>query len=118
MYDAYVGDYELQNIGTIKIVKEGGRLYGKLGNQPKVELFPRSETEFFLKIAQVDIVFNKDPDGGVTSLILKQAGIVTDRKEKNMTYYRVKVRCLQGFWQCIEAVLKDNLKEQRAAIGV
>jgi len=81
VYDAYVGDYELPNVGTMKILREDGRLYGKLGNQPKVELFPRSETEFFLKIVQAEIVFNKDPDGRVTSLTLKQAGMTLTGKK-------------------------------------
>jgi len=48
--------------------------------------------------------------------VLKQAGIVGDRKNGTMTFYRLKVSCLQGFWQCIESVLKENLKEQQAAI--
>jgi ArsR family transcriptional regulator len=48
--------------------------------------------------------------------VLRQAGIVEDRKEGVLTYYRVKVCCLQQFWNCIEAVLKDNLEAQRAAI--
>ncbi|MBN2131534.1 MAG: serine hydrolase [Sedimentisphaerales bacterium] len=81
VYDAYVGDYELENVGTMKIVKEGGRLFGKVGGQPQVELFPRSQTEFFLKIAQVEIIFNKDPDGSVTSLTLKQAGMTLTGKK-------------------------------------
>jgi hypothetical protein len=34
-----------------------------------------------------------------------------------MTYYRPKVTCLEGFWRCIEAVLKENLKSQSAAIS-
>ncbi len=50
--------------------------------------------------------------------ILKQAGLVEDRKEGVMIYYRVKVCCLQGFWKCIESVLRSNLKEHRAALGV
>lgn len=48
--------------------------------------------------------------------VLKQAGIVADRKAGTNTFYRVKVGCLQGFWRCIEAVLKENLKTQRAGI--
>ena len=48
--------------------------------------------------------------------VLKQAGIVSDRKEGTMTFYSLKVGCLQGFWECIESVLKENLKTQRAAI--
>ena len=48
--------------------------------------------------------------------VLKQAGIVDDRKEGTMTFYSLKVGCLQGFWECIESVLRENLKAQRAAI--
>jgi len=49
--------------------------------------------------------------------VLKQAGIVDDRKQGVMTYYRVKICCLEGFWECVESVLKQNLKEQTAAVG-
>ena len=48
--------------------------------------------------------------------VLKHAGLVADRKEGVMVYYRVKVCCLQGFWDCIEGVLAENLKAQRAAL--
>ncbi len=49
--------------------------------------------------------------------VLKQAGIVADRKEGTMTFYSLRIRCLQGFWECTEAVLRDNLKAQRAALS-
>ena len=49
--------------------------------------------------------------------VLKQAGIVADRKEGTKTFFRLKICCLQGLWECIESVLKDNLKAQRTAIG-
>lgn len=48
--------------------------------------------------------------------ILKQAGIVADRRERGMTFCHIKVCCLEGFWQCIESVLKENLKAQQTAI--
>lgn len=48
--------------------------------------------------------------------ILKNAGLIEDRKQGVMTYYRMKVCCLEGFWKCIESVLKHNLKEQEAAL--
>ncbi len=50
--------------------------------------------------------------------VLKYSGLVADRKEGVMIYYRLKIRCLQGFWGCIESVLKQNLKEQQAVIGM
>ena len=49
--------------------------------------------------------------------VLKQAGIVEDRKDGTMTFYSLKICCLQGFWECVEAVLRDNLRAQRAALG-
>ena len=48
--------------------------------------------------------------------VLKQAGLVEDRKQGVMVFYRVKVCCLQGFWDCIEGVLTENLKTQQAAL--
>lgn len=48
--------------------------------------------------------------------VLKQAGLVEDRKEGVMVYYRLKVCCLQGFWDCIETVLSENLKVQQAVL--
>lgn len=48
--------------------------------------------------------------------VLRHAGIVEDRKEGVQTFYRIRVQCLEGFWQCMESVLKENLKAQQAAI--
>ena len=49
--------------------------------------------------------------------ILKQAGIIDDRKDGPKTFYRLKICCLQGFWECIESVLRENLKTQQAALA-
>lgn len=49
--------------------------------------------------------------------VLKHAGLIADRKQGVMTFYRPRVTCLEGFWQCIESVLKENLKDQTAAVG-
>lgn len=48
--------------------------------------------------------------------VLKQAGIVDDRKDGVMTYYRVKIGCLRGFWSCVESVLKEHLRDQQVAL--
>lgn len=50
--------------------------------------------------------------------ILKNIGLVADRKEGSMCYYRMTCKCLPGFFTCIESVLKANLKTQQAAIRV
>ncbi len=48
--------------------------------------------------------------------ILKEAGLIAARREGSMTYYRVTCSCLDGFFRCIETVLRENLKAQRAVI--
>ncbi|HNO80306.1 MAG TPA: metalloregulator ArsR/SmtB family transcription factor [Phycisphaerae bacterium] len=48
--------------------------------------------------------------------VLKNAGIVADRRDGVMIFYRLKVGCLSGFWKCVEGVLRQNLKEQQAVM--
>ena len=49
--------------------------------------------------------------------ILKQAGLIADRKEGSKTFYGTRICCLQGFWDCVETVLRENLKVHQAACG-
>ena len=49
--------------------------------------------------------------------ILKQAGLVEDRKDGAMVHHRLRVACLEGFFQCIESVLTENLERQQSAIN-
>jgi len=49
--------------------------------------------------------------------LLRDVGLIASRKERSMSFYRVTCKCLDGFMRCIENVLKENLKSQRAAIG-
>lgn len=44
--------------------------------------------------------------------VLKQAGIVEDDKRGKQVYYTLKVPCILNVMGCVEAVLKNNAKEQ------
>jgi ArsR family transcriptional regulator, arsenate/arsenite/antimonite-responsive transcriptional repressor len=48
--------------------------------------------------------------------VLRSAGLVADRRDGAQTICRLKVCCLEGFWQCVESVLRDNLATQRASL--
>jgi ArsR family transcriptional regulator len=48
--------------------------------------------------------------------VLRNAGLVEQRKEGSQAFYRMKVPCLEGFWGCIETVLSKNLNEQKKAL--
>lgn len=44
---------------------------------------------------------------------LKQAGLVEDDKRGPMVYYRLRVKCLGKFFDCIESVIKANAQRQQ-----
>jgi serine-type D-Ala-D-Ala carboxypeptidase/endopeptidase len=72
--EAYVGQYELTPGFVITISRDGDRLYAEATGQSKIEIFPESETEFFLTIVDAQISFVKDEKGEVTHLVLHQMG--------------------------------------------
>ena len=44
--------------------------------------------------------------------MLKEAGLVDVEKQGAMSVFSLKCQCLDGFFGCIESVLKENLREQ------
>ena len=56
------------------ITREGNRLFAQLTGQPKFEVFPKSETEFFWKVVNAQVTFVKDKSGKVTKAIHEQSG--------------------------------------------
>jgi len=69
-----VGEYQLAPTFTITITSEEGKLMAQATGQAKFELFPTSETDFYLKVVPASVTFVKDAQGKVTELILTQNG--------------------------------------------
>ena len=75
IYDAYVGNYQLRPGFVIAVTREGDKLMTQATNQPKFEVFPESETKFFLRVVDAQLTFVKDAaTGKVTHIILHQGG--------------------------------------------
>ncbi len=74
IYDVYVGEYKLAEGVIVNITKEDDKLYSQITGQDKLEIFPSSETEFFYKVVDAKITFEKDDKGKVTSLTFSQMG--------------------------------------------
>ena len=72
--EQYVGRYELAPTFSITVTKEGGKLFLQATGQPKFEVFPSAQNEFFLKVVEASITFNADSDGKIESLTLHQGG--------------------------------------------
>jgi hypothetical protein len=76
IYDAYVGQYEIEAGAVITVIKENNSLFARVSEQQKFELFPESETKYFIKEAHVRVTFIKDEQGKVIQLLIH-----TDRGE-------------------------------------
>ena len=62
-FDAFVGRYQLAPGFVLEFSREEGRFYIQATNQPKIEVFPESETQFFAKAVDAKISFVGDADG-------------------------------------------------------
>jgi CubicO group peptidase (beta-lactamase class C family) len=74
IYDRYAGKYELAPTFRIAITHEGDQIFAQATGQPKLEIFPSSETEFFLKEVDAQLTFEVGSDGKATGLVLHQNG--------------------------------------------
>lgn len=74
IYDAYAGQYELAPGFILTITREDGRLFSQATGQGKFQIFPESETDYFLKVVDAQLTFVKNDKGEVTHLILHQGG--------------------------------------------
>ncbi len=82
LYDTYAGAYELRPGFVLTVTREGDRLMTQATGQQKFEIFPSSETEFFLKVVEGRITFVKGTDGQVDLLVLHQGGRDMPAKRK------------------------------------
>ncbi len=74
IYDRYEGTYSLDTGMVIKITRKKDKLMGEAVGQAKFELFPESETKFFVKIADAQITFHPEKEGKVQRFTLHMGG--------------------------------------------
>jgi CubicO group peptidase (beta-lactamase class C family) len=82
VYDAYAGEYELAPGFTLAVTREGDRIFAQATGQPKLEIFPESETQFFLKEVDAQLEFVRGEGGKVTGVVLHQGGRDVPGKRK------------------------------------
>lgn len=78
----YVGEYELDPAFIITVTKEGQQMKAQATGQPQFDIFPKSENEFYLKVVEAQLVFNKNDEGKVESVTLFQGGREMTGKKK------------------------------------
>jgi len=74
LLQSYVGKYELSPGFILTVSKEGSQMKTQATGQSMVDIFPKSDTVFYLKVVAAQITFNRAEDGTVKSLTLLQGG--------------------------------------------
>ncbi|HEX7287461.1 MAG TPA: serine hydrolase [Candidatus Angelobacter sp.] len=72
IFDEYAGRYRFGPSLILSIVREGDHLYTQAPGQPRFELFPVSEKEYFARIAHLEVKFVSDASGTVTGMMVHQ----------------------------------------------
>jgi len=68
------GDYKINDNVTIRIFVDEDQLFINDGMRPKVVVFPQSESQFFFKEIDAEIVFIRNTEGEVTQIELRNDG--------------------------------------------
>jgi riboflavin synthase alpha subunit len=72
--DRYTGVYNLNGV-DLTVQRRGNNLFLVMPGQPDMEIFPSSETTFFLKTVQASVVFETDAAGKAVQLMINQGGM-------------------------------------------
>jgi serine-type D-Ala-D-Ala carboxypeptidase/endopeptidase len=71
----YVGTYQMPANAELSVTLDGNQLKAQLTGQPAFPIFAESETLFFYKVVEATLEFQKDANGAVTAVRLRQGPI-------------------------------------------
>jgi CubicO group peptidase (beta-lactamase class C family) len=71
IYDAYVGEYEVAPGLILTVTKEGDKLFSQSPGQPRSEMLPESETNFFLRDVDAQFTFIRE-DGQTVRVVIRR----------------------------------------------
>jgi CubicO group peptidase (beta-lactamase class C family) len=76
IYERYVGQYAIEPDTVVTILTEEGHLFAQVPGQPRFEIFPSSETEYFAMVGntRIQLQFQIGADGMATGMTVKQDG--------------------------------------------
>jgi hypothetical protein len=82
VYAAYVGAYAPARGPVLGVTLDEDGLELAVAGQAPIKLEPRSETEYFTRATNTEVVFSRNAAGEVTRLTLKQEGQETEAQRQ------------------------------------
>ena len=74
VFDRYAGRYQLTPTVTLTLSRDGAQFFVQLTGQPKIEIFPSGERDFFVKVVDAQLTIEVDAQGRTTAVTLHQFG--------------------------------------------
>jgi CubicO group peptidase (beta-lactamase class C family) len=71
----FVGTYQLGPLVMAAIAREGDQLFIQLTGQQRFKIHPVSSTRFVCRVVDAAVIFESDPEGAITRLVLDQNGL-------------------------------------------
>ena len=73
-FDEFVGQYSLNSNPDIvfSVFRESDHYFIQVTNQNRIEIFPTTESRFFLKVLDADATFERDSRGKVSGMLWRQ----------------------------------------------
>jgi D-alanyl-D-alanine-carboxypeptidase/D-alanyl-D-alanine-endopeptidase len=72
-FRGFVGRFQMAPDFVLTISRDGDHLFAQATGQSRFEIFPESPTDYFAKVADIQVSFVVDAEGRATSLIVHQA---------------------------------------------
>lgn len=72
--DAYTGSYRLAPHFILTVFRQGDQLLAQATGQAALPIYPSARNEFFAKVVDIRITFERDGHGKVSGLVLHQNG--------------------------------------------
>ncbi len=76
-FDGFAGRYAMKEAPDfiLEFEREGEKYYTTATGQPKFEIFPGSDSTFFLKVVRAGVTFHQNSEGATNSITLHQNGL-------------------------------------------
>jgi CubicO group peptidase (beta-lactamase class C family) len=74
IFDRYAGKYEIRPGFVLAVTREGDRLMTQATGQPKFEIFPETQRDYFVRDFDAQLTFETDGSGKATGIVLHQNG--------------------------------------------
>ncbi|MCF0065545.1 serine hydrolase [Dyadobacter chenwenxiniae] len=117
LFRNYAGAYELaEEPGFImNFRKEGDRYFTQATEQPQAEIFPSSDTTFFLKVVEASVIFHKSKEGQVKKITLRQNGEHPGNRVQPRQDSDIKKEDFTGQYYSpeLETIYTINLKDNK-----